>query len=273
MNNWSNRRLGFVGAGNMAEAMVRGVLRSGLVAPERIIASDPSEERRQKLHALKVHTVEDNREIPPEADVIILAVKPQMIDNVLTELAPLTTPEHLFVSIAAGVTIQRLKAGLPAATHVIRAMPNTPMLVGEGAVGFCGCADTTATDLDLAAALFAAAAPVVVPVSSEKLLDAVTAVSGSGPAYVFYLVEQMVKGGVAEGLDEADAMRLAMQTCTGAAALLDQSGETPETLRRKVTSPNGTTQAAIEHLEQAGAGEALLEAVRRAAARARELGT
>lgn len=264
--------LGFIGAGNMAEAIARGVIEARLIPAQRIAASDPVSSRRELFASLGATATDKNKQVLETSDLIVLAVKPQVLDAALTDLRAAARPEHLFISICAGVPTRRIEHLLPAATRVVRVMPNTPMLVGEGAAALSRGAHATAEDLDRACRLFATAAKVVVPLDDEGLLDAVTALSGSGPAYVFYLVERMVAAAAAAGMDPRDALKLATQTVAGAAALLQKSGESPERLRRKVTSPGGTTQAAIEHLEAHGVGAILEAAVCRAVERSRELG-
>ena len=268
-------RMGFIGAGNMAEAIAGGLLAGESLAPGNatIIAADPDPVRRELFAKRGMKVTADNNAVLAAADVVILAVKPEVVDDVLRQLSGVDTTRHIFVSICAGITTARIEELLPKGSRVVRAMPNTPLLVGQGAVGLCRGAHATDDDLQLACALFAAAAPVVVRLDDEQLLDAVTAVSGSGPAYVFYLTEQMIAAGIAEGLEPDDARQLAVGTVIGAGALMAREPDVdPAELRRKVTSPGGTTQAAIEHLEQAGAGAGLVAAIRRAAERSRELG-
>ena len=269
----SDCRLGLLGAGNMAEALARGALKAGSFTAERILASDIAPERREFFaRELGVRAVESNREVLESADLVVLCVKPQQVDAALAELAPaFGVQRHLLASICAGVPVARLERPLPRGARVVRVMPNTPMLVGLGAA--CIASGTHAREEDLAAveALFSTAAMVLrVP---ERMLDAVTGLSGSGPAYLFYLVEAMAEAGVAEGFSRADALKLAARTCLGAAKMLEETGLPPEELRRRVTSPNGTTQAALERLEADGVKEKIVAAVRRAAQRSRELGS
>jgi len=264
--------LAILGVGHMGEALCRGILDAGLLAPGRILVSDKVPERRQRLsRELGVRTADDNRQAVAGAVVVVLAVKPQDVGAVMAEVGALLTSDRLLISIAAGIGTAYLEGLLPAGARVVRAMPNTPMLVGVGAVGLAAGAHAGDADLDLARTLFGSAAEVVV-LDDERLIDAVTAVSGSGPAYFFYLIEAMVEAGVAEGLREEDALALARRTALGAATLIERTGERPAVLRERVTSPGGTTQAAIEHLERAGVRGLLVAAVRRAAERSRELG-
>ena len=265
--------LGIIGAGNMAEAIARGVIRGGLFRPEVLIASDVSPQRRDLFaNGLGVRAVEDNAEAARGAKRLLLSVKPQQMAAALAGIGGVLGPDTLVISIAAGISsafIERhLGGGKP--WRVVRAMPNTPMLVGEGMVGLAPGAHATPEDVADATGIFESAASVIeVP---EDKIDAVTALSGSGPAYFFYLVEQMVRAGVELGLSPEQAHRLAARTAVGAAKMLVSGTDAPEELRRKVTSPGGTTQAAITHLETSGAGRAIVEAVKAADRRSKELG-
>ena len=262
--------LGVIGAGNMAEALLRGALAAGVLEPSDVIVSDPLPARRELFHRqLGVAAVDDNA-LAAGCPRLLLAVKPQMMADVLAACAAAVRPDALVISIAAGVRTAFIHERLGGKGRIVRAMPNTPMLVGCGASALCK--GPGATDADLAAAerLFAACGLTVAV--DEAQIDAVTAVSGSGPAYFFYLIEAMVRAGVAEGLGPEVALKLAVQTCRGAGQLLLDTGEKPEVLRARVTSPKGTTQAAIESMEAAGVAPAIEAAVRRAAARSRELG-
>jgi pyrroline-5-carboxylate reductase len=262
--------IGFIGAGNMAEALCRGLLSAKIVRPERIVASDISEPRRRLFASeLGVKAVGDNVLVAREAEVVVLAVKPQHMDGVLAEIGPWLGPEKLVLSIAAGVKLARIESRAKAGCRVVRAMPNAPVLVGKGVAAVCRGTKATAEDLETASRLLRCAAEVVTV--EESAMDAVTALSGSGPAYCFYLVEAMIEAAVAEGLSRSLAEKLAAQTLLGAGQLLVQSGASPAELRAKVTSPGGTTEAAIRAMEQAGVREGLIAAVRRAAARSREL--
>jgi len=266
--------LGIIGAGNMAEAIVRGVLRGKVLAPGQIIAADVSPARRELFASeLGVTAVPTNAEVLQQKPrCLLLSVKPQQMAGVLHELSPELPVDTLIISIAAGISASFIAEhlGSRAAWHVIRTMPNTPMLVGQGMVAIARGGNATVDDVAQARQLFECAAKVVEV--SETLIDAVTAVSGSGPAYVFYLVEQMIQAGVELGLSPQDARTLAVQTVTGAAAMLASSSDSPAELRRKVTSPGGTTQAAITHLDAKGVAPAIIEAMKAAARRSKELG-
>jgi pyrroline-5-carboxylate reductase len=264
-------RLGFIGAGNMAEAVVRGLRQAELLPRENIAVSDPSDQRRSLFRdQLDVAVVATNAALVARSDVVVLAVKPQMIDTVLAEVGPLLDPAKLVVSIVAGVTLSRLARFCPAGTRLVRTMPNTPMLVGRGMVALARGPDATSDDAELVRELFATGATVIeVP---EEKLDAVTAVSGSGPAYFFLLVEALASAGVAAGLSAQEAATLARTTFIGAAELLASGDLDPAELRRRVTSPGGTTAAAIESFTRDDFQGLITRAVASAAARSRELG-
>lgn len=260
--------LAFIGAGNMAEALLRGALAAKLLRPEQVTAADPAPARRELFASLGAKAVADNREAAGAADVLVLAVKPQQLTAVLAELA-VPALGKLVISIVAGAPVKRLSAALPGA-RVIRTMPNTPLLVGMGATALAAGPGATAADVRLARELFEASGLVLQMHDSE--LDAVTAVSGSGPAYLFYLAEAMLEAARAEGLTAGAGRELVVATLRGAAEMLARGKEPPEELRRRVTSPGGTTQAAVEVLDGGGVRARFVQAVRRAAERSRELG-
>ncbi|HEX8343063.1 MAG TPA: pyrroline-5-carboxylate reductase [Tepidisphaeraceae bacterium] len=264
--------LAFIGAGNMAEAIARGLLSSGAMTADRLIAADVAEPRRKFFaEQLKITAVEQPADAAREAKAIILAVKPQQMPSVLAELGAAISEKTLVVSIAAGVTTRQIEIGLGLGRQwkVVRTMPNTPMLVGQGAVAIAPGAFATKADVTAAKTFFTPAAEVI-EVGEDKL-DAVTALSGSGPAYVFYLTEHMIAAGIEMGLTAEHAALLARQTVMGAATMAKSSANSPQELRRKVTSPNGTTQAAIESLDAAGVGPAVRAAIGAAAKRSVEL--
>ncbi|MGF1635002.1 MAG: pyrroline-5-carboxylate reductase [Phycisphaerae bacterium] len=263
------RSLAFLGAGNMAEAIARGVLAAGALPAEVMVAADPNAERRRVFEGLGVTTYASATEAAVQAEVWLLAVKPQVMAGLLAELASVAGEGRRVISIAAGVTAAFIERQLPGA-RVVRSMPNTPMLLGAGVVAVSGGAAATAADVAFAARLFEPAAEVVsLP---EAKMDAVTAISGSGPAYVFWLAEQMVAAGLAEGLSPEEARTLALTTVSGAGRMLAEADADPAELRKRVTSPGGTTQAALTRLDEAGVGPLVVEAIRAAAARSRELG-
>jgi len=266
--------LGIVGAGNMAEAIARSVIRAGVIRKEEMVAADVSGARREIFQKqIGVRAVERNEEAVREAKMILLSVKPQQMREVLGGIGGVISGEVLIISIAAGISSGFIEKNLGGGKswRVIRAMPNTPMLMGKGMVALAKGKNASEEDLVSARRIFEAGATVLE--LDESKMDAVTAMSGSGPAYFFYLVEQMARAGITLGLTPQEAQVLATRTCIGAAAMLEGSKERPEELRKKVTSPGGTTQAAIELMESKQMGETLVAAIRRAAERSRELGT
>ena len=263
--------LGIIGAGNMAEAILRGALAGNVLSHTAVVASDPDLARRQLLTGqMHVATTGDNL-VPAACPRILLAVKPQVIFDVLARITGTVGKDAVVISIAAGVTAARIDSRLGGRGRIVRVMPNTPMLAAAGVSAVAAGPRATEEDLRWTERLFGAAGRSLVV--DEPLLDAVTAVSGSGPAYFFYLVEAMIAAGVAEGLDESVARDLAVHTCAGAGKMLIETADAPEVLRARVTSPAGTTQRAIETLDAAGVKDKLIEAVRAAAARSRELGS
>jgi pyrroline-5-carboxylate reductase len=269
----SERVVGFVGGGNMAAALIKGLLAAGLYRPEQLWASDVDTPKLAALRRrFKVGTTDDNAALVRGSKVIVIAVKPQIIDAVLEQMRPAVTPSKLFVSIAAGVTTARLRAGLGAPVRVLRVMPNTPALLGKGVSVLVRGAHATAADERLGLRLLGAVGQSVA-VQDEHWLDAVTGLSGSGPAYVYLLAEGLIAGGVAAGLPAPLATQLTLQTLTGAAAMLQETGETPQTLRAMVTSPGGTTLAGLAELERRGFKAAIAAAVVTAARRSQELGS
>jgi pyrroline-5-carboxylate reductase len=265
--------LGFIGAGNMAEGIVAGVLRQKVLAAGQIIVSDPVEARRQLFaEHFGVTVTDDNRRAASESRCIMLAVKPQSFDDVIRPMADAITPQHLLVSIMAGMGTKRIAAAVgPAGVRVVRVMPNLPIRLGAGIAGIYGGEHATPDDIAFVQRIFDAGGQSIV-VKDESLIDAVTAVSGSGPAYFYYVVEAMAAGGTEAGLSPTDALKLAEHACLGAARMMIETGEAPSELRRKVTSKGGTTQAAIEHMDRAGVGRAIREAVKAAFTRGQELG-
>lgn len=265
-------RIGFIGGGNMATALIRGFVDAGLYRPEEIVVSDVDAGKRSALaRRLKVATVADNADVVRTAPVLVLAVKPQIMAAVLDALGPSLTPRHLVVSIAAGWPTARIERALGDGMRVVRVMPNTPALLGRGmAVAVRGRLATVADErlvLRLLRTVGRARS-----VGEERLLDAVTGLSGSGPAYVYLFAEALIAGGIAAGLAADAARELALQTITGAAAMLQEAGEEPAALRAAVTSPNGTTQAGLIELQRRGFVEAVQAAVVAATRRAEELG-
>lgn len=268
----SLRPIGFVGGGNMATALIKGLLGAELYRPDQLGVSDVDI---QKLTALrrgyKVATMADNVALVRAAKTIVIAVKPQSIDTVLEEMRPAVTPQKLFVSIAAGVTTPRLERGLGQGARIVRVMPNTPALLGKGMSALVRGRYATPADERLALRLFRAVGAAVA-VADERMLDAVTGLSGSGPAYVYLFAEGLIAGGIAAGLPASLAAQLAFQTISGAAAMLQETGETPEALRAMVSSPGGTTLAGLGELGRRGFKDAIAAAVVTATRRSEELG-
>ncbi len=259
-------RLQFLGGGKMAEALVGGLLSAGWAAPDQLAVVERYPERRDYLKtSVPGLGVAD---APLAATPTLVAVKPQDIDEALTSLRGLVPGRVL--SIAAGITTARLEAALDPGTVVVRCMPNTPALVGKGASAIAGGTLAEADDLDWAASILEAVG--IVERVDEPAIDAVTGLSGSGPAYVFLLAELLADAGVAEGLEPDAAIRLANQTVIGAARLLDESHQEPASLRANVTSPGGTTAAGLASFAADDLAAVVERAVRAAAARSRELG-
>jgi pyrroline-5-carboxylate reductase len=267
-------RIGIIGAGAMGGALAAGLLTSG-TSTASIRAADPDPDRRGALEASQgIPCGADNRELVEQSDLVVLAVKPSQVTKVLRELggageASLTRP--LWVSIAAGVSLSSLAGDLPPGARLVRSMPNTPALVGEGATAFVANPLATEADRTAARVLFEAVGTAW-EAPSEELLDAVTGLSGSGPAYVFVFLEALGDAGVRMGLPREAAYALATQTVLGAARLAVESGREPADLRDQVTSPGGTTIAGLERLEAAGFRSAIDDAVEAATRRSRELG-
>jgi pyrroline-5-carboxylate reductase len=268
-----DRQIGFIGGGAMAEALLGGLVAAG-VTPARLCAADPEARRRTHLaRSLGVRGTPDNAEAVQGSDAVVLAVKPKLVPDVIAALPrdAVEPSRALWISIAAGVTLTTLEAGLSAQARIVRAMPNTPALVREGATGICGNAAARASDLALARSLFEGVG-VVWEAPREELLDAVTGLSGSGPAYVFAFLEALIDAGEAVGLPRDAAQRLVFQTVYGATRLARESEKSPAELRRQVSSPGGTTLAGLERLEAEGFAGAVHAAVRAATRRAGELG-
>ncbi|HMI84120.1 MAG TPA: pyrroline-5-carboxylate reductase [Polyangiaceae bacterium] len=266
-----DQKIGFVGAGNMAGALIKGLLHSGTVGPAQILASDVREERLAELageHGIAV--TKDNAELAAWADLVVLAVKPQVIDKVMGPIARALRSHALVVSIAAGVPIESIESRLPPNTRVVRTMPNTAAMALAGATAIAPGTHASDEDLKIARQLFEATGRVVV--LDESLLDAVTGLSGSGPAYVMLIIEALADGGVKVGLHRETALLLAAQTVYGSAKLLLETGEHPGRLKDMVTSPGGTAIAGLHTLEAGGLRTTLINAVESATRRSIELG-
>ena len=264
-----NLTIGFIGGGNMAEAIVKGLITGG-ASPRSIIISDPLLDRRAHLAStLQVRTSDDNAELTRDADLIVLAIKPQLAASVLSGLEGSYNPKKLVVSIMAGISTTFIEESLLNGTRVVRAMPNTPALVQTAATAICAGRRATAEDMEIARELFQMVGTVFTV--GEKQMDAVTGVSGSGPAYVFSFVEALADAGVKNGLAREIAVGLAVQTVLGAARLVQESGEHPAVLRDRVSSPGGTTIAALHALENGRLHGLVMDAVDAAVKRSKEL--
>ncbi len=267
----SKLSIGFLGAGKMAMALAKGFVRAGLVTPKQIIASDVSEAACE-VFAKETggKTTAFNPDVAKFADVLVLAVKPDQVGGALGEIRDALTEDHLIISIAAGVTLAKLEATLGDEARVIRVMPNTPALVGSSATGFALGKSATAEDAELAKRLFSAVG--VAFQVKEALLDAVTGLSGSGPAYVYLFIESLSDGGVAAGLPRDIATRLAAQTVLGAAKMVLETGQHPGALKDMVTSPGGTTIEGLHELEKGKLRGTVMSAVRAATEKSKKLG-
>jgi len=275
------KKLGFIGAGNMAEALARGLLAKKLFSSAEMIASDVEPARRRKFaRLLKAETTADNLAVVSQARAIVLAVKPQTINAVLDEIANASTASPkakrigtgaLFISIAAGVPISRLEAHLGANARVIRVMPNAPAMVGQGMAALVGGSHASRADESFALKIFRAVGEAVI-LRDESLLDAVTALSGSGPAYLYLFVQAMAAAAAKEGLPASLALQMALQTVRGAEQTMRQSRLEPPELIRVVASPGGTTEAALKKFAETGFSEVIAGAIHAAAERSRELG-
>jgi pyrroline-5-carboxylate reductase len=263
--------IGFLGAGQMATALAAGWAKAELLDIQRSRAADPYPDARTKFQtATGIASGESNRAVIEACDVLVLAVKPQVMHAVLAEAKPAVRPAQLVVSIAAGVTLKTLADGLGESTRLVRVMPNTPCLVRASATGFAPGSTATAEDAALVEKLFSAVGVAYrVP---EHLLDAVTGLSGSGPAFVYLFIEALADGGVKCGLPRNVAQALAAQTVLGAAQMVLQTGQHPGALKDAVASPGGTTIAGLHALERTAFRAAAMDAVEAAAKRAQELG-
>jgi len=265
------KTIAFLGAGNMAEALMKGLLRASVAAPGEIVCTDRRQDRLAELAArYGVRTNPDNRAAVVEASVVVLSVKPQVMNRLLAEIAPALDAGKLVISIAAGVPIAAIERKVGHGVRIIRTMPNTPALVGAGATAISPGEHASDADVAAAKALFDAVGTTVIV--DEGLLDAVTGLSGSGPAYVFLVVEALSDAGVKVGLDRRTSQDLAVQTVFGSAKLLLETGEHPGRLKDQVTSPGGTAIAGLHTLEAGGLRTTLMDAVEAATRRSHELG-
>ncbi|MBH0063843.1 pyrroline-5-carboxylate reductase [Psychrobacter sp. SZ93C1] len=266
-----NKKISFIGGGNMAQALISGLVSSG-VNPELITVSAPSKETREQYDKQQMNTVDASANPKAAvigADIVVLAVKPQVMRQVVGEFAD-ALDNQLVISVAAGLSTDLLSDMLGGYSNIVRAMPNTPSMIQMGATGLYGTDAISAEQKQLATAVVEASG-LVIWVDDEAHMHAVTAVSGSAPAYMFYFIESMVDGAVALGLDKEKASALAMQTMLGAAKMAMNSDDTPAELRRKVTSPKGTTQAAVESMQANEIGRQISEAMKACSDRSQAL--
>ena len=267
----AGKKLSVIGAGNMGEALLRGLLKARALDPADIVATGRRDERLDALRvAYGVQVTQDNAAAVANADVILLAVKPQIMDRVLQDVANQVSANALVISVAAGVSLALIEAHLRPAAHACRAMPNTPAVVGAGATAISPGRHATAEDMALARAIFESVG--LVTQVDESLQDAVTGLSGSGPAYVFMIIEALADAGVKVGLPRYKALALAAQTVQGSAQLLLETGQHPGVLKDQVTSPGGTAIAGLHTLEEGGLRTTLINAVVTATERSRQLG-
>jgi pyrroline-5-carboxylate reductase len=263
-------KIAFIGGGNMAEALIKGLIAAGTTKPDQLLATDVSADRLAHLKQTYGVAQKGNVKAAQEADVLILCVKPQVVDRVLAEIAPSVDDKKLVISVAAGIVLARIEKALQKGARVVRVMPNTPALVLAGATALASGKNATGPDLVLAQGIFSSVGRTVIV--EEKLMDAVTGLSGSGPAYVFTIIDALADAGVNEGLPRQLALELAAQTVYGAAKMVLETKAHPNKLRDMVTSPGGTTIEGLHALEKGKLRETLMDAVKAAAARSRELG-
>jgi pyrroline-5-carboxylate reductase len=264
------KKLGFLGVGNMGEALVKGLITSGAARPEEVMVSARRAERVGELVGLYGVKGGSNLEVAQHAEVLVFAVKPQILDKVLQEVAPVLRKDQLLISVAAGVPIAAMEHRLAGPMRIIRTMPNTPATVGAGATAIAAGEHATQDDLAVSRAIFGSVGLTVQ--LEESQLDAATGLSGSGPAYIFLIIEALADAGVKVGLSRRASMQLAAQTVLGSAKLLLESGQHPGVLKDAVTSPGGTAIAGLHTLEAGGLRNVLMNAVEAATLRARQLG-
>jgi len=264
--------IGFIGAGNMGSVLIRGLIQSGKAGGAEIIACDMNEDRlRAIVETHGVKAVNSSVELAEKADIVVICVKPQHVDALMDEISAASRAGQIFISIVAGAAIEKFSSRLNSAAGVVRVMPNTPASVLAGAAAICAGQNVSAADQSLAAAIFECSGKTVV-IQNEALMDAVTGLSGSGPAYIFLAIEALADAGVQLGIAREEAALLAAQTVYGAAKMLLETGKTPGELRDIVTTPGGTTAAGLRALDKGNFRAAIIDAVKAAAERARELG-
>ncbi len=267
-----NKFIGFIGSGNMGEALLGGLLNAGLTDPDHLICSDVDEGRLKDLNKrFGVQISQDNISVIRRSDIVVFALKPQVMPKVVSETVKALDEDKVIISIAAGVPMAAIADRSDKLLRIIRAMPNVNVFVSEGATAIAACQHAKAEDLELATAIFNSVGRCVT-VQSEGHLDAVTGLSGSGPAYGFIMIEALADGGVKMGLTRGEALLLAAQTLLGAAKMHLETGKHPGQLKDMVTSPGGTTIAGVHALEKGGLRSILMDAVESATRRSMELG-
>ncbi len=271
----NKRKIGFLGAGNMAEAIIKGLLNASFIDPKSVWATDVRQGRLDDLHSeFKIKVTVDNREVAKKCDILILAVKPQVMEDVCHEIQDLVTDQKLVISVAAGVPIDSiegfLQLGKKKKIGVVRTMPNTPAVVQEGVTALAAGKHVRKSEVQVAHRIFEAVGKTVDV--AENHLDAVTGLSGSGPAYIFTIIEALSDAGVKVGLTREVSDILALQTMVGSARLAQETGKHPGELKSMVTSPGGTTIYGVHALEEGGIRSILMNAVEQATQRSRELG-
>jgi pyrroline-5-carboxylate reductase len=266
------RTIGFIGAGNMGGVLIRGLIQSGRVNMAELIVSDVNRARLREIkRAYGVKTCESNIELVKKADIVIIGVKPHHVDALLDEISAASRAGQIFISIIAGAPVKKFSSRLNPVSGCIRVMPNTPAFVLAGAAAIYAGSNVSPEDLERAAAIFECTGKTVI-IQNETLMDAVTGLSGSGPAYVFLAIEALADAGVQLGIARKEASLLAAQTVYGAAKMLLETGKSPGELKDMVTTPGGTTAAGLRMLEKGNFRSAIMDAVEAAARRARELG-
>jgi pyrroline-5-carboxylate reductase len=265
------KKIAFLGGGNMAEALIKGLIASGTAKPDKILAADVLAERLEYLRKnYDIIIQKTNKDAVCEADIIILSVKPQVIENILADIAPVVDDKKLIISIAAGVPLAKVENALKKGSRVVRVMPNTPSLVLAGVAALAAGNNATSKDVSFAKGIFDSVGRSVIV--EEKHMDAVTGLSGSGPAYVFVIIDALSDAGVKVGLPRQLALELAAQTVYGSAKMVLETNEHPAKLRDMVTSPGGTTIEGLHALEKGKLRATLMNAVEAATARSKELG-
>jgi len=264
-----NKKIGIIGCGNMGEALINGFLSSSLVSAEGLFGCEANQAKAKDIsQKYKIDMTKDIAELVKISDVVIIAVKPQIVPQVLADISKDINDSKLIISIAAGVTIKTIEAALGEA-RIVKVMPNTPVLVKKGMSAICLGEHANDKDKELAVQLFLCVGEVVV--IEESLMDAATGINGSGPAYFFYLMEKLIDAAQEHGLSKEDARRLVVQTALGSAMLVSQTDEEPVTLRQKVTSRGGTTEAATGVFEKAAVGKIVKDAITAAVKRSKSL--